>query len=92
MTDPSEPPPWVIVTGIIVALGVIFLLGVGYGLQWGDAFGDMAQWQYTPGWGNLFTATVATAAIIASVIVSKITLKRNATQFEQNRLDKRNIN
>jgi hypothetical protein len=37
MTDtdpPSEkdslPPPWLIVTGIIVALGVIFLLGVGY--------------------------------------------------------------
>jgi hypothetical protein len=36
MTDtdpPSEkdslPPPWLIVTGIIVALGVIFLLGVG---------------------------------------------------------------
>jgi hypothetical protein len=90
MTDHSEPPTWLIVTGIIVALGVIFVLGVGYGQQWGDDFGGMAEWQYTPGWGNLFTVTVATAAIIASVIVSKITLNRNATQFEQTRLDKRN--
>lgn len=56
----------------------------------GDAIDGMAEWQYTPGWGNLFTVVVATAAIIASVVVSKITLKRNAAQFEQTRLDKRN--
>ena len=55
-----------------------------------DAIGCIPEWHYTPGWGNLFTVTVATAAIIASVIVSRITLKRNAAQFEQSRLDTRN--
>jgi hypothetical protein len=33
MTEHSEPPTWVIVTGIIAALGLIVLLGVGYGQQ-----------------------------------------------------------
>ena len=29
------PPPWVIAGGIVAALALIFLLGVGYGQQWG---------------------------------------------------------
>jgi hypothetical protein len=49
-----------------------------------------AAWHYTLGWGNFFTVTVAVIAIIASVCVSVITLRRNATHFEQSRLDARN--
>jgi len=37
-----------------------------------DAIDGIAEWHYTAGWGNLATVTVATAAIIASVIVSEI--------------------
>jgi hypothetical protein len=47
-------------------------------------------WHYTLGWGNLFTVIVASIAIIASVTVSVITLRRNASQFEQGRIDARN--
>jgi len=49
-----------------------------------------AAWHYSPGWGNLFTVTVALIAIIASVVVSVITLRRNASHFEQSRIDARN--
>lgn len=49
-----------------------------------------AAWHYTLGWGNLFTVTVALIAIMASVAVSIITLRRNASHFEQSRLDTRN--
>jgi hypothetical protein len=49
-----------------------------------------AKWHYTMGWGNLFTVTVALIAITASVTVSAITLRRNADQFEQSRIDARN--
>jgi hypothetical protein len=49
-----------------------------------------AAWHYTPGWGNFFTVTVAVIAILASVCVSAITLKHNANQFEQHRIDARN--
>ena len=49
-----------------------------------------AAWHYTLGWGNLFTVTVALIAIIASVAVSVITLRRNASHFEQSRIDTRN--
>lgn len=55
-----------------------------------DAIDGFAEWQYTPGWRNLFTVTVASIAIIASVVVRVITLSRNARQFEQTRLDARN--
>lgn len=38
-------PPWSIVTVIIVALGMVFLLGVGYGQQWGASqWGPVAAW------------------------------------------------
>jgi hypothetical protein len=47
-------------------------------------------WHYTVGWGNLFTVAVALIAIMASVTVSVITLRRNASQFEQSRIDARN--
>lgn len=55
-----------------------------------DAIDGFAEWHYTEGWGNLFTVTVASIAIISSVVVSVITLRRNARQFEQNRSDARN--
>jgi hypothetical protein len=49
-----------------------------------------AAWHYTMGWGNLFTVTVAVFAIVASVTVNVITLRRNARHFEQGRIDARN--
>jgi hypothetical protein len=49
-----------------------------------------AAWHYTLGWGNLFTVMVALCAIAASVTVSVITLRRNASHFEQGRIDARN--
>ena len=49
-----------------------------------------AGWHYTLGWGNLFTVTVALIAIIASVVVSVTTLRRNTSHFEQGRIDARN--
>jgi hypothetical protein len=55
-----------------------------------DAIDAFAEWHYTEGWGNLFTVTVASIAIITSVVVSAITLRRNAWQFEQSRLYARN--
>lgn len=45
MTDRSEPPKWSIIVGIIVALGMIFLLGVGCGQQWAaNQWGPFAAW------------------------------------------------
>lgn len=52
----------------------------------GDGIGGIAEWH----WGNILTVTVASIAIIASVVVSAITLRRNASQFERTRLDTRN--
>ena len=49
-----------------------------------------AAWHYTMGWGNLFTVTVAAIAVIASVTVNVITLRHNASHFEQGRIDARN--
>jgi hypothetical protein len=71
------PPPWVIAGGIAVALALIFLLGIAYGQRpdW-----HIVEWH----WGNILTVTVAS---IASVVVSNVTLKRNAAQFEQDRQD-----
>jgi hypothetical protein len=56
----------------------------------GDTIHAYTGWHYTLGWGNLFTVIVASIAIIASVTVSVITLRRNASQFEQGRIDARN--
>jgi hypothetical protein len=56
MTEHSEPPPWVIITGIVVALGVIFLLGAGVGAQWG-----------ANQWAALGTCGGAVVAIAAAV-------------------------
>jgi hypothetical protein len=42
------------------------------------------------GWGNTFTVVVAVVAIISSVVVSVITLRRNTSHFEQSRLETRN--
>jgi hypothetical protein len=54
-----------------------------------DAVHRYVAWQYTLGWGNTFTVTVALVAIVASVVISIITLKRNESQFEQSRIDAR---
>jgi hypothetical protein len=56
----------------------------------GDTIHAYAGWHYTLGWGNFFTVTVASIAIIASVTVSVITLRRNGSHFEQSRIDARN--
>ena len=55
-----------------------------------DAIHQYSAWQYTVGWGNAFTVVVAVVAIISSVVVSVITLRRNTSHFEQSRLDARN--
>jgi hypothetical protein len=55
-----------------------------------DAIDGIAEWHYTAGWGNLAVVTVASTAIIASVVTSVVTLRRNASQFEQSRQDTRN--
>ena len=55
-----------------------------------DAIHRYWAWQYTVGWGNAFTVVVAVVAIISSVVVSVITLRRNTSHFEQSRLDTRN--
>ena len=58
MTDPSEPPTWLIVACISVTLSLIFLLGVGYGQQWGaNQWGPVAAW-------------VSGAATLAAVVVA----------------------
>lgn len=81
-SDRPFPPPWAIASGVVAALALIFALGYIYGEQ--------PEWHITEWhWGNILTVTVASAAIIASVWVSKITLNRNAAQFEQTRLDSR---
>jgi hypothetical protein len=49
-----------------------------------------AAWHYTLGWGNVFTVTVALIAIVSSVVISVITLRRNSDHFEQSRTDARN--
>ena len=46
-------------------------------------------WHYTLGWGNAFTVAVACVAIVSSVVVSIVTLRRNTSHFEQSRKDTR---
>jgi hypothetical protein len=54
-----------------------------------DTIHRYVAWQYTLGWGNTFTITVAVVAIVASVAISVITLRRNENEFEQSRIDAR---
>ncbi len=61
MTDRSEPAIWSIVTGIVIALGVDFLLGVGYGQQW-EALSMRAE-----AWAALGTCLGALVAVAAAV-------------------------
>jgi hypothetical protein len=56
----------------------------------GDTIHAYAGWHYTLGWGNFFTVMVASIAVVASVTVNVITLRRNARHFEQGRIDSRN--
>jgi hypothetical protein len=38
-------PPWSIVVGVVAALALIFVLGVGYGQQWGASeWGPLSAW------------------------------------------------
>ena len=55
-----------------------------------NTFRAYAAWHYTLGWGNVFTVAVAVVAIISSVVVSEITLRRNTSHFDHSRLDARN--
>jgi hypothetical protein len=51
-------PTWSIVVGVVAALALIFLLGVGYGQQWGaEQWGPVAAWLS----GALTLAAVAIA-------------------------------
>jgi hypothetical protein len=54
-----------------------------------DTINRYVAWQYTLGRGNTFTITVAVVAIVASVAISVITLRRNENAFEQSRIDAR---
>lgn len=57
-SDDHLPPPWLIVTGIVAALSLIFLLGFGVGGQWGaPQWGPLAEW-------------LAGAATFAAVVVA----------------------
>lgn len=56
--SPAFPPPWAIAGGVAAALALIFLLGVGFGQQWGaDQWGPLAAW-------------VAGAATFGAVVVA----------------------
>lgn len=66
------PPPWVIAGGIVVALGVIFLLGVGYGQQWG-----------ADQWAALGTCVGAVVAIAAAVFAGWQVLELRSTRERQ---------
>ncbi len=44
-SDDPQPSPWLIVTGIVAALALVFLLGVGAGREWGaEQWGPVAAW------------------------------------------------
>jgi hypothetical protein len=52
------PPTWLIVTGIVAALALVFLLGAGAGQEWGaEQWGPVAAW-------------FAGAATVAAVVVA----------------------
>jgi hypothetical protein len=74
MTDHSEPPTWLIITGIIVALVMIFLLGVGRGQQWGaDQWGPVAAW---------LSGALTLAAVVVALLQSR-TAQRQAAIAQQ---------
>jgi hypothetical protein len=72
MTNRPEPSTWLIVTGITVALGVIFLLGVGSGQQWG-----------ANQWSALGTCVGAFVAIAAAVFAGWQVLELRSTRERQ---------
>ena len=44
-SDDPLPSPWLIVTGIVAALALVFLLGLGAGREWGaEQWGPVAVW------------------------------------------------
>lgn len=44
-SDNGLPPPWLAVLGIVGALGLVFLFGVGVGQEWGaEQWGPVASW------------------------------------------------
>jgi hypothetical protein len=56
--DDSLPPAWLIATGIVVVLALIFFVGFGVGQQWGGPqWGPLAEW-------------IAGAATLAAVILA----------------------
>jgi hypothetical protein len=56
--DDRSLPPWAIAGGVVAALALIFVLGVGYGSAWGaEQWGPLAAW-------------IAGAATFGAVIVA----------------------
>jgi hypothetical protein len=57
--DDGLPPPWLIVTGTIGALALVFLLGLGAGQEWGaEQWGPVASW---------FAGALTLAAVIVAL-------------------------
>jgi hypothetical protein len=48
---------------------------------------ELLAWQWTPGWRDCLTLTIASMTLIATVIISGVTLRRNTRQFEQSRIE-----
>jgi hypothetical protein len=75
VTDRSEPPTWLIVTGIVVALGLIFLLGLGYGQRWGaNQWGPVAAW---------LSGALTLAAVVAALHQSRIAQRQAVIAQQQ---------
>ncbi|UXA05707.1 hypothetical protein KXD96_22805 [Mycobacterium sp. SMC-2] len=57
---------------------------------WSTLWDGVIDWQWTPGWGNLFTVMVAVAAIAVSAWYNRRTLRGANEKFVQGRIDARN--
>lgn len=77
------------VTAWAVAFSTVFTLsGLMMAFGWGRLWNWITGW-WTPGWGNLFTVAIATAALGVGAWFNHQTLKRAAERHTQGRLDAR---
>jgi hypothetical protein len=72
LNEPSDdgrlPPPWLIVTGIVGALALVLLLGIGFGQEWGaQQWGPVAAW---------FAGAATLAAVVAALWQARIALRQ----------------
>ncbi|BBU21820.1 hypothetical protein PFJ02_21235 [Mycobacterium xenopi] len=73
----NAPSPWLIVTGIVGALALIFLLGAGVGAQWGaPQWGPLAEW----------LAGIATLAAVVVALRESIRARHEAQRGHLARL------